>query len=267
MQVDVLDCITRAKHVLCLTMTFAAIPHVTADASLALFLDVDGTLLEIAPTPNAVVVPDSLKELLASLSVRLDGALALVSGRSIVTLDRLFAPLRLAAAGIHGSERREASGCVVRPRVDLVRFAAAREALAAWTSRHPGTLLEDKGSALALHYRLAPNLEDEAHREAQLALERLGGTHELQRGKSVVELRPAGHSKGSAISAFLRDAPFLGRLPVFIGDDVTDEAGFAIVNKLGGMSIRVGPTAATAAAHRLDGVDEVIAWLQEFNSR
>ncbi len=243
-------------------MTFPAIPNDTPTTSLALFLDVDGTLLEIAATPHAVVVPESLRTLLANLSQRLEGALALVSGRSIETLDTLFAPLHLAVAGIHGSERSESDGHIVRPQFDAARLAAARESLAAWSRRHAGTLLEDKGSALALHYRLAPELEADALIEAERAVEQLTGSHELQRGKFVFEIRPAGLSKGSAIAAFMEKPPFQGRTPIFIGDDVTDEAGFVVVNRFGGLSIRVGPPASTSATHRLADVDAVRSWLE-----
>ncbi len=259
--VHFLHCTARAKHVLCLMMTLAAIPALTADSDLALFLDVDGTLIEIASTPHAVIVTDDLKALLRTLANRLGSALALVSGRSIPTLDALFAPLHLAAAGIHGCERRAADGHLVRPTIDEHRFAAARDELAQWSGRHPGSLLEDKGYALALHYRLAPALESAALGEALRALQQLGGTHELQRGKFVFELRPAGYSKGTAIAAFMAEAPFRGRRPVFIGDDVTDEDGFAVVNRLGGISIRVGNVAQTAAQHHLADVDAVRRWL------
>ena len=235
-------------------------PPTPAVTDLALFLDVDGTLLDIAPTPESVIVSEQLKHLLTTLSSRLDGAFALVSGRSIRTLDALFEPLRFTAAGIHGCERREASGCIIRPEVDVARVAAVRDELTAWTLRHPGTLLEDKGYALALHYRLVPELEVPALSEVETALAMLG-THELQRGKFVFELRPAGYSKGGAIQAFMRDPPFRSRQPLFIGDDVTDEAGFEAVNELAGISVRVGESTQTFARHRLGTVQEVIRWL------
>lgn len=235
---------------------------VIPDGNLALFLDVDGTLLEIAETPGAVVVPEPLKAMLGELSVRLDGALALVSGRSVQSLDTLFAPLRFTAAGVHGCERRETTGCITRPKVDLVKFAAARDQLAAWAQQHAGSLLEDKGYALALHYRRAPELETSAHARVMALLSRMGGGFELQSGKAVFEIRPAGYSKGKAIQTFMHEAPFAGRLPVFIGDDITDEDGFAIVNALNGLSIRVGDAAASAARHRLANVSEVIGWLR-----
>jgi trehalose 6-phosphate phosphatase len=235
-------------------------PPSPSPENLALFLDVDGTLLDIAPTPESVIVSEQIKQLLHTLSTLLDGALALVSGRSIRTLDVLFDPLRFTAAGIHGCERREASGCILRPDIDIARVAAARDELTAWTLRHPGTLLEDKGYALALHYRLAPELEIPALSEVESALAMLG-THELQRGKFVFELRPAGYSKGGAIQAFMSEQPFRGRQPLFIGDDVTDEAGFDAVNQLKGISVRVGHSTQTAAKYRLENVQAVIGWL------
>jgi trehalose 6-phosphate phosphatase len=230
-------------------------------ATTAIFLDVDGTLLEIAPTPESVVVSERIKQLLSNLSSRVNGALALVSGRSIRTLDTLFAPLHLPVAGIHGCERRDSSGTLLRPEVDVGRVAAVRDELTAWTQRHPGTLLEDKGYALALHYRLAPDLETPALSEVESALGMLE-THELQRGKFVFELRPAGHTKGDAITAFMRESPFEGRLALFIGDDVTDEAGFVATNALNGISIRVGESAPSAAHHRLRDVPHVLDWLE-----
>lgn len=241
----------------------AAISSLSADSPLALFLDVDGTLIEIASTPYSVSVPNDLKTLLGTLSARLGGALALVSGRSIATLDSLFSPLRLAAAGVHGCERRAADGHLVQPSIDASAFSRARDELAQWSSRHPGTLLEDKGHALALHYRLAPALESDTFTAAQRGLALLGGSHELQRGKFVFELRPAGYSKGTAIEAFMGETPFQGRQPLFIGDDATDEDGFLAVNQLGGISIRVGETASTAALHRLAGVEATRQWLSE----
>lgn len=235
---------------------------VISDGNLALFLDVDGTLLEIAETPGAVRVPESLKNMLGELSVRLDGALALVSGRSVQNLDVLFAPLRFTAAGVHGCERRETTGCILRPKVDAVKFASVRDELAGWVQQHPGSLLEDKGYALALHYRLAPELEASAQARAVSLLSRMGGAYELLRGKAVFEIRPAGFSKGRAIQAFMHEPPFAGRRPVFIGDDVTDEDGFTIVNALGGQSIRVGEVATSAAKYHLANVDEVLTWLR-----
>lgn len=228
----------------------------------AVFLDVDGTLLEIAALPHAVVVADSLVPTLQRLQQRLDGALALISGRSIQTLDALLAPLQLPAAGIHGNERRTSTGEWVRPEVDLPLLQQAQQQLAAFVQRHDGLLLEDKGHALALHFRLAPWLQPEVEQVMQTTQNLLGAHFTLQAGKSVLELRPSGATKGTALQAFMQEAAFAGRTPLYVGDDVTDESAFQAVNALGGVSIRVGAPAPTHARHRLDDVAAVHAWLR-----
>ena len=231
------------------------------DPRWALFLDVDGTLLEIAETPQAVHASDRLKKLLSDISVSLDGALALVSGRSIADLDRLFAPHRFCAAGVHGFERRDASGRLHEPACDPAQLDPARVALGAFVRAHHGLLLEDKGHALAVHYRLAPQLCESVHCEVTAALDLLGPDYVLQRGKCVFEIRARIHNKGTGIAAFMREPPFHGRTPVFAGDDVTDEDGFASVNAMDGVSIQVGGVDATIAGHRLGSVADVVDWL------
>jgi trehalose 6-phosphate phosphatase len=203
----------------------------------ALFLDVDGTLLEIAAAPEDVFVPTRTVEVLESLEARLGGALALVSGRTIADLDRLFVPLRLPAAGAHGAERRSASGHATRREADPRALESARILLETWTDAHDGTLLEDKGAALALHYRGAPSLENDARRVAAEAAALAGPRFVIQEGKKVLELKSRATDKGRAIAEFMGEAPFAGRVPVFLGDDLTDEHGFARVNELGGHSI------------------------------
>lgn len=227
----------------------------------ALFLDVDGTLLEIAATPTAVKVPSRAIEVITRLSSRLRGALAFVSGRTITDLDRLFAPLEMPAAGAHGAERRDALGTLHR-RNDAAVLAPARMALASWSAEHAGTLLEDKGIALALHYRGAPQLEHAARRAAGAAVASLGPEFALQEGKLVLEIKAAAADKGRAIAAFMNEAPFEGRVPVFIGDDLTDEYGFAVVNDLGGHSVVVGAPRPTRAQSRLADSDAVLRWLE-----
>lgn len=235
-------------------------PHSTQ--GWALFLDVDGTLVEIAETPQGVHVPASLKQLLDEVRWRLDGALALVSGRSLANLDQLFTPLRFIASGVHGCERRTADGHVLRPEVDAATIARVRSQLADFARAHDGLLLEDKHYAVAMHFRRAPEMRDEVYRIMNEMLVHLGPTFALQAGKSVLELRPGAWTKGSSITAFMQEAPFIGRTPVFIGDDVTDEDAFAVVNDMSGVSIRVGNPVATLARHRLGGVSEVLRWLQ-----
>lgn len=227
----------------------------------ALFLDVDGTLLEIAAAPAAVRVPQRVIDVLASLDERLSGAFALVSGRLIVDVDRLFAPLRLAVAGAHGAERRAASGRLQR-RDDSLALAPAKRLLTEWSALHPGTLLEDKGSALALHYRQAPAHEAAARHIVADALLAAGPEFHSQEGKKVLEIRADGVGKGQAIAAFMGEQPFVGRLPVFVGDDLTDEAGFETVNRLGGHSIAVGVARATHATWHLADEASVLDWLE-----
>jgi trehalose 6-phosphate phosphatase len=210
-----------------------------------LFLDVDGTLLDLAETPSDVIVDLSLKSLLTAVSSRLAGALALVSGRSIETMDALFAPLVLPAAGLHGVERRSASGELFGDQSTDEALTDAHAALTAFVETHPNTLLEDKGRALALHYRLAPEFEMSARQAAINAARSLGAAYHVQEGKMVLEIKPRGSTKGSAVQAFMQEPPFAGRLPVFVGDDLTDQAGFRVVEALGGISIAVG--------HRVQG--------------
>jgi trehalose 6-phosphate phosphatase len=226
----------------------------------ALFLDVDGTLLPIAPHPDAVRVPPTLLTLLEALNARVGGALALVSGRSLADIDALFAPLRLPAAGVHGLERRDADGTVHRSdTTSLLR--PLRGPLTDFVGARKGLLLEDKQHSLALHYRAAP--EHEAEAEAFLrGLAAAVPELEVTRGKMVLEVKPAGVDKGTAVAAFLMEPPFAGRRPVYIGDDVTDEDAFAAVNAAGGLSIRVGTAAATAATHFLSDEAAVHDWLR-----
>jgi trehalose 6-phosphate phosphatase len=229
----------------------------------ALFLDVDGTLLELAPRPEDVVVGEAVKALLKELHERLAGALALISGRSLESLDSLLSPLRLAAAGVHGLQRRQ-RGTQQQAAVEPEWHAAVAGALREFAASHPGLQLEDKGHALALHFRRAPERAAEAEALAEELVERVSLPTRLLRGKMVLELMPAGADKGQAIEEFMSEDPFRGRLPVFIGDDVTDEAGFAVVNRLGGVSIHVGQSASTAATVRLPDVQSVHASLREW---
>jgi trehalose 6-phosphate phosphatase len=230
-------------------------------ADIALFLDVDGTLLEIEREPGAVHVPERLCRILERLHAATGGALALVSGRSLEQLDRLFSPLRLSAAGVHGLERRNLGVELQTAAPDPVAFERARRRLRAFADLHPGVLLEDKGLTLALHYRKAPAAAQEAGRVAASAVAESNGALVLLRGKMVYELKPPGVDKGGAIAAFLEEAPFAGRTPVFAGDDVTDEAGFATINQRGGVSIRIGDGQPTAAAFGCPDVAAMQTWL------
>lgn len=225
----------------------------------AVFLDFDGTVVDFAATPDGVVVDAALRRLVKRLAAALDGALAIVSGRSIAALDRLFAPLALPAAGSHGAERRPALGAVRRVAVDPGVLEPLRAELAELVRLHPPLLLEDKGAALALHFRRAPQLGPLVRAAFRSLQPRFQPAFECIEGDAVVEIRPAGASKAHAVEAFLREAPFKGRLPVFIGDDRTDLDGFAAVRARGGMAISVGPR--VSAAYHLPGPPEVRQWL------
>lgn len=231
----------------------------------ALFLDVDGTLVAIAPTPEAVRVEPALLPLLERLSKASDGALALVSGRSLLGIDTLFRPLLLPAAGLHGWERRRPDGTPAPISEPTAILAPLRPLLTAFTATRPGLLLEDKGGSLALHYRRPPQYGAavcQRAREIAAAEPRL----RLIEGRKVVEFVPRGNDKGQAIAEFLGEPPFAGRLPVYVGDDTTDEDGFAAVNRLGGLSIRVANPEArgrhgSAARYRLPSVASLHGWL------
>jgi trehalose 6-phosphate phosphatase len=227
----------------------------------AYFFDLDGTLIDFAETPSAVRVGADLRLLLERLYRVTGGAVALMSGRSITELDRLFPHVRMPAAGQHGLERRGARGRVQRHRIPTSRLERARRRIAAQVDGKRGLLLEHKGLSLALHYRRAPGLAAYAHRLARSVLPALGRSRFcIQRGKYVVEVRPSGKDKGVGVREFMKERPFRGRTAVFVGDDVTDEHGFAMVNRLGGHSIKVGP-GPTAARWRLPSVRAVREWL------
>jgi trehalose 6-phosphate phosphatase len=246
-------------------MTSERLPLPEAGERWALFLDVDGTLVAIAATPEQARPEPTLLPLLQRLAGANDGALALVSGRSLASIDRLFAPLRLPAAGLHGWERRRADGGVLARQAPGAVLERLRPRLAAYADARPGLLLEDKGSGLALHYRLAPERGPALRRFVRrVAMDE--PELRLLAGRKVAELQPRGANKGEAILAFLGETPFAGRRPVFAGDDTTDEDGFVAVNSVGGLSLRVadaetsgrGPSAAQC---RVAGVPALHRWL------
>lgn len=224
-----------------------------------LFLDVDGTLLEFADTPAAVSVPPSLRARLEALQRLTGGAVALISGRTLRSLDQLFAPLRLPAAGNHGLERRDSAGLLHRDITYDARLASARAELRSFVCQHPGLLMEDKHTTLALHFRRAPEYAPLVHQRARQTVAALGEPFELMQGHMVCEIRPRHPDKASAIEAFMRESPFAGRKPIFVGDDVGDVAGFDAVQRRGGMAIAVGNR--VAADRQLDNPQAVRRWL------
>ncbi|MGE6742230.1 trehalose-phosphatase [Allorhizobium pseudoryzae] len=213
----------------------------------ALFLDIDGTLIDLAERPEAIVVPPDLSDHLQALSRRMDGALALVTGRALAFADGLFRPLSFPIAGLHGAERRRADGSIDGLTTDP-RFTTLKRSLERVTSDWKGILIEDKGAAVAAHYRQAPEWQASLEAVMRSALEEAGPDYALQRGKMVIEIRPARASKGAAVHAFLSENPFEGRIPITIGDDLTDEAMFKVANERGGLSIRIGEPGDETAA-------------------
>ncbi|TCN33310.1 trehalose 6-phosphate phosphatase [Sinorhizobium americanum] len=207
--------------------------------SWALFLDIDGTLLDLAATPDAVTVPPSLPANLDTLSRELGGALALVTGRALDYVDQLFRLSHFPIAGLHGAERRDPDG-LVHKAAATAEFERLKAGLVAETANWAGVLIEDKGAAVAAHYRLAPDRKPEVELLMERALIRAGPNWTIQHGKMVIEIRPARADKGHAVAAFLAQPAFAGRRALAIGDDVTDEAMFRTVNRLGGYSIRIG---------------------------
>lgn len=223
----------------------------------SVFLDLDGTLLEIAPRPDAVRVDGRLHRLMGALSRRLDGRLAIVSGRSGEDVHALFGAPHFPIAGSHGAELRWPDG-------RITSMAARRDGewddFSALAQRYPGVLIERKPFGVALHYRLEPEAEQDCRRRAQeVALRR--DLH-LQTGKMVIELKPKAVDKGSAVAALWREPPMAGGIPIFVGDDDTDEAGFAMAAQLGGVGVLVGAPRNTNARYRLGGVAETLDWLE-----
>lgn len=231
-----------------------------AESGWAYFLDFDGTLLELAATPDTIRVDSALPVLLGDLHRACAGAVALISGRALADLDLRLGVPHLPKAGQHGLERRDAAGRVWLHASPPQARQTIRAALAPLLRRHSGLLLEDKGLSLALHYRRAPELASHVHQLMRRLVAEIGEDLVIQEGKCVVEVKPAGVDKGTAISEYLAEAPFRGRRPVFIGDDKTDEHAFAVVNKHDGISIGVGSAAANAR-YRLPDVTAVRNWL------
>jgi len=242
------------------------IPLPSADLrDIAVLLDIDGTILDIAPTPGAVIVPASLRQTLTRLSRETGGALALVSGRPLGDIDHLFAPLRLPAIGGHGAEIRPSPHDGPETEHAHALDGGLRDRLAELAVGAPGVLVEDKGYSLAVHYRLAPEQEGRVKRAvAAIRADWPQEAIEVLPGKSVVEIKPARFHKGAAIRELMRHKPFAGRRPIFVGDDTTDESAFAVMPEFNGMGFSVGREV-PGTAHCFAGPSDVRRWLERLS--
>ena len=242
----------------------ADVPRPALRSSLAghaLYLDIDGTILDLAPSPEAVEVPVWMVPLLQRLSRKLDGAVAFVSGRPIAAIDLLFRPLNFPAVGVHGGEVRTPNGEILVDDQLTAELQAAVPLLHEAIGRIRGVQLENKRSVIALHYRNVPERGREVLKVAELIVGSLGSQFSVLMGKCVVEIRPRHLTKGSAMRRLMERAPFRDRVPIFAGDDTTDEDAFEVVNGLGGISLRIGEEAPTAAKYRLATPDQLRGWL------
>ena len=237
----------------------AVVPH--AIPQLAIFTDFDGTLVEIAETPDMIEVPETLAYQLERAARELDSAFAVITGREIADIDRYLAPLHLPVAGAHGTQRRRADG--IMEAIDPAAIMGAEEIariLSPLVVANPALLIETKEGAVALHYRQAPELEAAVRTAMEEAVNSVPD-FTLVQGKMVIEARPRGANKGDALRAFMREEPFLGHTPIFIGDDTTDEDAFIAAQDLGGVGIKLGE-GDTAARMRIANVASVHALIQ-----
>lgn len=232
----------------------------------ALFLDIDGTLLEIVDRPESVVVPPGLPVIIERVARCLGGAVALVSGRSIGDIDRLLAPLNLPASGQHGSEMRMLGGGPVIARQTQSIPLGLRMKIAEVAAAIPGVQVEDKGQTIAVHYRRAPHVSYILKPRLMSLVAASGMDLLLIHGRKVLEVRDARISKGTAVRDFMRLPPFVGRTPVFIGDDISDEDGFVAVESLGGTALPVGRIHKPRRETAFDSPADVRAWLEQFSS-
>jgi len=227
----------------------------------AILLDIDGTLLDLAPTPREVWVPPGLSKTLGRLLMRTSGALALVSGRSLNDIDLIFAPEQFPAVGGHGAEMRISADSEAVATHAPPMDKELKRRLAAIAKLSPGILLEDKGYSLALHYRLAPHAEKAIYAAVSLIRADLPNAPiEVLPGKCVCEIKHSGFNKATGVLELMTHEPFKGRRPIFIGDDVTDEAVFGIMPDLGGLAFSVGRRAKGVADH-FDEPRDVREWL------
>ena len=245
-------------------MTVARLPPIPSFGDLALLLDIDGTILDIAPTPQKVVVPETLRSTLRRLSALTNGALAFVSGRSLGDLDRLFAPLRLPAIAGHGAEIRLVPGRERKLGRTPTLEPPLKTKFDAIAELGPGIVVEDKDYAIALHYRLAPEKEA-ALREAVAAICAEEPSIEILPVKYVLEVKKQGFSKATGVRHLMKHPPFAGRRPIFIGDDTTDETVFAIMPEFDGFAFSVGNAVRVVDGH-FEGPPAVRDWLAKIAS-
>jgi len=234
-------------------------PPAAVPAEIALFLDLDGVLAPLVDTPDAVVADPRRTRVLQVLGRALEGRLAVVSGRTLSEIDRITEGASPSAAGVHGLERRRRDGSIVATQPSSA-IPVAVAAFRTFAEIHPGAIVEDKGVSAGLHFRGAPQVEAAAMALAQQLAASEGLT--LQPGKLVVELKTPGADKGTALTAFMAETPFSGSIPIMLGDDLTDEAGFRAAEALGGFGVLVGAPRATAARHGLPDVEAVLNWLE-----
>ena len=235
------------------------IPPSPAAERTSLFLDIDGTLAEFKRLPEEVVPTPRRTALLRRLSERLDGRVAMISGRALADMDRITERAVIAASGVHGLEHRQADG-VVQTAPAHPGIVQARREFATLIRDNPRLFLEDKGLGLVLHYRAAPDLGDLANAAAQRLAEDTGLA--LQKGDMMAEVRTPGRNKGDALKAFMAEPPFADHTPIYIGDDLTDEYAFEAAHDLGGYGVLVGAARETAARFQLADVEAVLTWLE-----
>jgi trehalose 6-phosphate phosphatase len=226
----------------------------------ALFLDIDGTLLELEAHPDDVVADGEVIAILRALHADLDGAVALISGRAVEDIDRIFGPHRFPVAGEHGANIRLSDETIVSTQTNPLPESIVAKARAFAASRE-GLLLEIKSAGMALHYRAAPSMDQDCRTFMNAMKSELGEYVRLLEGKMVIELTPQTNDKGAAVVTLMDESPFRSRMPVFVGDDVTDEDAFSVVNDAGGISVLVGDRSDSAARYSLENVTAVRRWL------
>jgi trehalose 6-phosphate phosphatase len=234
---------------------------------ITLLLDVDGTLLDLAPRPDEVRVPSKLRGVLQNLWSQLDGALAFISGRPLADIDRIFAPMKLPAVGGHGAELRPSVDSGVISQLAQPLDPKLKKLLAGVARLGPGVLVEDKAYSLAIHYRLAPKLGGDVVRAVAAIAEKYGAERlELLPGKSVIEIKQRGFDKGTALRQLMTYRPFAGRRPIFVGDDTTDDAAFAALPEFSGVGFSVGGIV-PGASFNFESPHDVRVWLEQLSKQ